>query len=98
MDFRAVLLVLVYYLGAEKYLVDPTVLDMPIWVAILISLASIIVGWVVYDLLCKSPVGQHDTRLMLVLFLVIVVMAWLYTQLFTGRAALLHLGASPRPS
>jgi uncharacterized membrane protein len=87
------LLVLVYYLGAEIYLIDRAVLDVPVWTAVLISLASIALGWVVYDRLCKSPVGQDDTRLMLVLFAVVVAMAWLYTQLFTGRAALLHLGA-----
>jgi uncharacterized membrane protein len=87
------LLVLVYYLGAEIYLIDRAVLDVPVWAAVLISLASIALGWIVYDRLCKSPVGQDDTRLMLVLFAVVVAMAWLYTQLFTGRAALLHLGA-----
>ena len=51
------------------------------------------VGWVVYDLLCKSPLGKNDTALMLVLYVVLVFMAWGYTQLFTGRAAFLHLGA-----
>ena len=66
---------------------------MSVPVAIVVSLASIVLGWVIYDRLCKSPIGQDDTRLMLVLFVVLVAMAWLYTQLFTGRAALLHLGA-----
>ena len=89
----AALLVLVYYFGAEMYLVDRAVLDVPIWAAIVISIVSIALGWVIYDRLCKSPVGRNDLRLMLVLFVVLVVMAWLYTQLFTGRAALLHLGA-----
>ena len=87
------LMVLVYYLGAEIYLIDPSVLDMSVPVGIAVSLASIVLGWVIYDRLCKSPIGQDDTRLMLVLFVVLVAMAWLYTQLFTGRAALLHLGA-----
>ena len=89
----AALLVLVYYFGAEMYLVDRAVLDVPIWAAILISIVSIALGWVIYDRVCKSPLGRDDIRLMLVLFVVLVVMAWLYTQLFTGRAALLHLGA-----
>ena len=62
-------------------------------VGICLSLASIGVGWVVYDLLCKSPLGKSDTGLMLVLYGVLVFMAWGYTQLFTGRAAFLHLGA-----
>ncbi|RST83099.1 cysteine desulfurase [Aquibium carbonis] len=87
------LLAVVYYAGAELYLIDPNVLDVSAPVAIGISLASLAFGWIVYDLLCRSPLGMNDTRLMLVLFVVLVFMAWGYTQLFTGRAALLHLGA-----
>jgi uncharacterized membrane protein len=88
-----VLLALVYYLGAELYLVDPNVLDITPTTGILISLASIGFGWIVYDLLCKSPIGNNNTRLMILLYFVLVAMAWGYTQLFTGRAAFLHLGA-----
>lgn len=87
------LLCLVYYLGADLYLVDPNVADLSIPVAILISLASIGLGWVIYDLLCKSPLGNNPTLLMVLLFGVLVVMAWGYTNIFSGRAALLHLGA-----
>jgi uncharacterized membrane protein len=87
------LLVLVYYLGAEFYLVDPNVLDIPVWQAIVISLASLSVGWLVYDTLCKSKLGESPTTLMVILFALLVVMSWGYTQVFTGRAALLHLGA-----
>lgn len=88
-----VLMCLVYYAGAELFLVDRNVLDVSAPVAILISIASIGIGWVVYDLLCKSPLGSNNTRLMVLLYFVLVAMAWGYTQLFTGRAALLHLGA-----
>ena len=87
------LLGIVYYGGAELYLIDRNVLDVSVPVAILISLASIGLGWIVYDLLCKSPLGKSDTGLMLVLYAVLVAMSWGYTQLFTGRAAFLHLGA-----
>ncbi|MEP5631062.1 MAG: urate hydroxylase PuuD [Tateyamaria sp.] len=88
-----VLLVLVYYLGAEFYLIDPNVLDLATWQAIAISLASLGFGWLVYNLLCKVFVDADQTTLMLALFAVLVGMAWFYTQVFTGRAALLHLGA-----
>ena len=87
------LLCVVYYAGANLFLVDPSVLDVSPTVAILISLASLGVGWLAYDLLCRSPLGRSDTVLMLVLYAGLVGMAWGYTQLFTGRAALLHLGA-----
>jgi uncharacterized membrane protein len=87
------LLVLVYYVGADIYLIDRTVLDLPQWGGIGLSLASIVLGWVLYDSLCKSPIGQSTTGLMLVLFAILVAMSWGYTQLFTGRAAMLHMGA-----
>jgi len=87
------LLVVVYYFGAEFYLIDPSVADLATWQAVAISVLSLVVGWVVYDQICKSPIGQHMNGLMLVLFGVLVAMAWFYTQVFSGRAAMLHLGA-----
>ena len=87
------LLVLVYYVGADIYLIDRNVLDLPQWGGIALSIGSIVLGWVLYDSLCKSPIGQSTTGLMLVLFAILVAMSWGYTQLFTGRAAMLHMGA-----
>ncbi len=87
------MLILVYYLGAEFYLIDPTVMELSVWQAVLISMASLGVGWLIYDALCKSPLGESPTTLMVILFAVLVAMAWGYTQVFSGRAALIHLGA-----
>ena len=87
------MMVLVYYLGADLFLVDPMVLAMPSWLAILISMASLTIGWLAYDRICKSKFGEDNTKLMLLLYVILVVMAWGYTQIFSGRAALLHLGA-----
>jgi uncharacterized membrane protein len=87
------MLAIVYYAGAELYLVDRNVLDIPAWTAILISLASLSVGWLLYDNLCKSRLAANPTLLMVILFAILVAMAWGYTHVFTGRAALLHLGA-----
>src|SRR5690606_14161657 len=87
------LLAIVYYAGADLYLIDPNVLDVSAPVAILISLASLVVGWLIYDLLCKSPLGKNDTTLMVVLYVVLVAIAWCDTQLCSGRAAFRHLGA-----
>ncbi|HMO09665.1 MAG TPA: urate hydroxylase PuuD [Paracoccaceae bacterium] len=87
------LLALVYYLGAEMYLIDPNVMELQVWQAIGISLFSLAFGWLVYDTLCKTFVNADQTVLMAALFVVLVGMAWGYTQVFSGRAALLHLGA-----
>ncbi len=87
------MLVLVYYLGAELFLIDPTVMELQVWQAVAISMASLAFGWVVYNTLCKVFVNADQNLLMLALFAVLVGMAWFYTQVFSGRAALLHLGA-----
>ncbi|RWB27722.1 urate hydroxylase PuuD [Mesorhizobium sp.] len=87
------MLCVVYYAGADLFLIDPNVLAMSVPTGILLSLATIGVGWVVYDLLCRSPLGNSDTGLMLVLYGVLVFIAWGLAHLFTGRAAFLHLGA-----
>jgi uncharacterized membrane protein len=87
------LLALLYYVGAELYLIDWTVMELTQWQAIAISALSLTIGWIVYDRLCKSPLGDNPTALMVLLFALIVVLAWGYTQVFSGRAALLHLGA-----
>ena len=88
-----VLLVLVYYLGAEFYLIDPNVMDLATWQAVGLSLASLAFGWVAYTALCNVFVNANQTVLMVALFVVLVATAWFYTHVFTGRAALLHLGA-----
>jgi uncharacterized membrane protein len=87
------LLIVVYYFGADLFLIDRHVLDVPNWAGILISLGSIVIGWYIYDLLCKSPVGNSTGGLMLALFVVLTAMSFIYTLLFTGRAAMLHMGA-----
>jgi len=87
------MLVLVYYLGAELYLIDPTVLELTVWQGVTISVASLAFGWLVYNTLCRVFVNADQNLLMLALFAVLVGMSWFYTQVFSGRAALLHLGA-----
>ncbi len=87
------MLVVVYYAGAELYLIDRTVLDVPAWGAILISLAGLALGWIIYDLLCRSPLGKNDWLLYAALFGFVVLLSWGFTQVFSGRAAFLHTGA-----
>ncbi|AGA10895.1 cysteine desulfurase [Sinorhizobium meliloti] len=87
------MLALVYYAGADLYLIDPNVLDVSKPMAIAFSLASLGFGWLAYDMICRSPFGNDNTRLMVLLYFILVIVAWGYTQLFTGRAAYLHLGA-----
>lgn len=87
------MLVLVYWLGADLFLIDPNVADLARWQAMALSGGSLVVGWFAYDALCRSPLGRDNRVLMVLLYGVLVALAWGYTQVFTGRAALLHLGA-----
>ncbi|MEX5727382.1 putative membrane protein [Rhodovulum iodosum] len=87
------MMVLVYYMGADLYLVDAARLDLPVWLAIGLSVASMVGGWFAYDRVCRTRFGDDNLRLMLFLFAVLVALSWVFAQIFTGRAALLHLGA-----
>ena len=89
----AALLAVTYWAGANLFLIDPAKADLAVWQAVAISAGSLAVGWLIYDGLCKSPLGERPTALMLLLFVALVAMGWAYDQVFTGRAALLHLGA-----
>ena len=89
----AALMMIMYWVGGEIFLLDPTKADLSLWQGILISGASLTIGWIAYDFMCKSKLSERPTILMLLLFVILVVMSWGYNQIFTGRAALLHLGA-----
>lgn len=89
----AALLMIVYWVGGELYLIDAAKADISLFQGILISAASLTVGWIVYDFLCKSRLGESPTVLMILLFTLLVAMGWGYNEIFTGRATLLHLGA-----
>ena len=54
------LLAVVYYLGASEFLIDPAVLALSPAAAIAISMGSLAAGWICYDALCRSPIGQRD--------------------------------------
>ncbi|WP_428644783.1 urate hydroxylase PuuD [Roseibium sp.] len=87
------LLMLVYWGGGELYLIDPAKADLSLWQGVLISAGSLTIGWIVYDRLCKSPLGESPTVLMVLLFVLLVAMGYGYNEIFTGRATMLHLGA-----
>lgn len=87
------LLVVVYYLGAELYMIDPAKAELGPWTAALIGIAVLIVGWVAYDRLCKSPLGRDQRVLALVGLVAFPLLCLALDQIVTGRAAFLHVGA-----
>jgi uncharacterized membrane protein len=87
------LLVWIYYAQAHLYLIDPAVMALQTWQASLIGIIGLAAGWVVYDFLCKSALGRNDTLLALAGFGFVVLMSFLFAQVFSGRGALIHTGA-----
>ena len=84
---------LLYWYGAEVYLIDRAVADFSAPEAVAIAIAFIVGGWIVYDLLCKSPLAR-DTRVFgVILLLLTAALAWGLCELFSGRGAYLHFGA-----
>ena len=87
------MLVLVYYLNADTYLIDPAVLALSPLQAIVIGLATMALGWLVYDALCRSPLGRDDRWLGLALLVMMTLAAWGLSHVFSGRGAYIHYGA-----
>jgi uncharacterized membrane protein len=87
------LLTIVYYFNAQAMMVDRAVADLSSLQAIGLGLGSLVVGWTVYDLLCRSKLGQHDLAFGAVIFAFLVGSAYVLTHYLSGRAAYIHVGA-----
>ncbi|MSQ49814.1 MAG: hypothetical protein EXR30_05425 [Betaproteobacteria bacterium] len=87
------LLVLIYYVGADLYLLDPAVRSLSKGAAIGIGLASLIGGLVVYEALCRSPLRSNDAALGAGMLVLLAAAAWGLCQVFSGRGAFIHYGA-----
>ena len=75
-------------------MIDPSVAALTAWQAVAIGAASMVGSWIVYDVLCRSKLGKHDTALGVVIFLLLTALAWGLSRSFGGRAAFIHLGTS----
>jgi len=87
------LLAVTYYWGAQAYLIDSSVADITAMQAVGLSLGSLALGWVIYDLICKTPIGKNLLILGIVVYAVVILSAFAYSEVFSSRAALLHVGA-----
>lgn len=87
------LLTIAYYFNAQAMMIDRTVADLSSMQAVGVGLGFLVAGWVVYDLLCRSPLGRHDLWFGVTVFALLVAAAWALTHLLSGRAAYIHVGA-----
>jgi uncharacterized membrane protein len=87
------LLIVQYYWNADAFLISRDVLPMLPAEAIVISIASLLAGWFIYDWLCKSRIGKNTLALAIAVFILIVAASWFFSHVFSGRGALIHVGA-----
>ena len=88
------LLCLLYFLRAEAYLIDPSVAALTKPAAIAIALGVLVASWLVYDGLCRSPLGRNGRALAIAVAVVTAIEAWGVCHLFGGRGAFMIFGAA----
>src|SRR5215210_4987520 len=85
------LLTLVYYMGGA--LIDPDVRDISIGTGVAVGLGTLIVAWIVYDLVCLTPLVKAQVLFAAISYLMIVGVAYGLTRVLSGRAAYIHVGS-----
>ncbi len=86
------MMAVIYWFGATTYLIDNSVMALSPAVAVAISIGSLVLGWLIYDLLCRRLMGR-DVLLAALLFLLVMLANWALHQVFSARAAYIHVGA-----
>lgn len=87
------LLIWVYYLSSDLYLIDPAIRVLTPWQAAGIGIGGLVLGWVVYNFLVSSKLADSPVLLATVGFAFIMAMAYFFQMMFSGRGALIHTGA-----
>ncbi|MEX0644774.1 MAG: urate hydroxylase PuuD [Parvularculaceae bacterium] len=87
------LLIIVYYVSADLYLIDRAKADLSRSAAIATGLGVLIVGWLIYDALCRSPIGKDERIFGAIWFLLLVATTYGLTRVFSDKGAFMHTGA-----
>ena len=87
------LLVAMYYVHAQTYLLDPTVADIAPWQAIAASVALIAAGWMFYDQLCKRLGLEREGWIAVAMIAFVALTAWALSHLYSGRGLYIQVGA-----
>jgi uncharacterized membrane protein len=87
------LLIVMYYVQAQSYLVGHDTWIQSPGLAIASSVAFIVVGQVCYEFLIRTPLVRKSLVFAASLLVLITLASWLAHHLFSARAAYLHVGA-----
>jgi len=87
------LMVVVYYLDADLFLIDKSHFDLTPLQAAVFSAGSLALAWMLYDLACKTGLARHELPLALGGYLFLVVLTYAFTHVLSGRGALNQIGA-----
>ena len=88
------LLCTLYYWNAGVFMVDSRVADLSSLQAVGIGTAAIVLSWLFYDALCRSPLARKQALTALLIFAWFALLSWLLSQFLSGRAAYIHVGAA----
>ena len=88
-----VMLWIVYYIGAESFLIDSSRMDFTQGQAIAAGMGFIIAGVAVYEAMVRSPLRHNGKVFGLILFAFLIFMSWFAFQIFSARGAYIHVGA-----
>src|SRR6185295_5514080 len=87
------MLIIVYYMDAHAFLIDPAIADITPAQGIGIGIGSMIVSWIIYDSMCKSSLVQNITWFTVVGIILLACLAFFLSHVFNSRAAFIHMGA-----
>ncbi len=87
------LLVVVYYVNARAWLIDPAVMALEPWQGIAVGVGAVLGSWFVYDALCRA-LRARPVALALAVFAWFALLAFVLANLLSGRAAYIHVGAA----
>ena len=87
------LMTLVYYMNAKAFMLDPGVSNISASTAVIIGIGTLLIGWVIYDLMCKSPLLKKPKLFGFIGLVIVIFISWFLSHYLSGRAAFMHVGA-----
>jgi uncharacterized membrane protein len=89
----SVLMIWMYYMNAQAYLIDPRVMSLTTLQAISLGVGTIVAGVACYELLLRSPLAQKKLLFVASLTLAGGLFFFAFSHFFSGRGAFIHMGA-----